>query len=91
MARATRFTAATLAVPATLTTTTLAATARATALRATLLIPARILVRLVLTGLAAFRARRVRTFLDLELRRRRELDRALQQLLDVLEQRHFIR
>jgi len=52
--------------------------------------PARILVRLVLTRLATFGARRVGPFLDLELRRGRELDAALQQLLDIAQQRHFI-
>lgn len=66
-------------------------TAATTTVRAAMLGPAaRILVRGVLARLAAFRARRVRPFLDLELRRRREFDRALQQLLDVPQQRDFI-
>ena len=47
--------------------------------------PARIPVRLVLTGLAAFGARRVGTFLDLELRWLDEIDLALEQLLDVAQ------
>lgn len=53
--------------------------------------PPWILVRLVFTGFAAFRARYVRTLADLEFRRRREFDRALEQLLDVPQQRHLVR
>lgn len=52
---------------------------------------ARILVRLIFAGLGAPGARRVGTFLDLELRRRRELHLALEHLFDIPEQRHFIR
>ena len=63
----------------------------ATATTAAMLGPsARILVWCVLTGLATFGARRVRAFLHLELRRGRELHRALEQLLDVPEQRHLV-
>ena len=71
---------------ATLTTaSTMPAAAPAT--RATMFRPsARILMRLVLARFGAVRTRRVSTFLDLELRRRRELHLPLEHLLDVLEQ-----
>ena len=59
--------------------------------RAALGMPSWILVRSVFAGFTALRARRVRAFLDLELRRRRELHAALQQLLDVPEVGDFVR
>src|SRR5204862_1769205 len=46
---------------------------------------ARILVRLVLTRLAAFGARRMGPFLDFELLRLDEIDLELEQLLDVAQ------
>ena len=52
--------------------------------------PARILVRLVITG-TRFRTRRMRAFLDFELRRRHEFDLALEHFLDVAQQSHLIR
>lgn len=58
---------------------------------ATLRTATRILVRLVLARIAALGARRVCTFLDLELWRRREFHRALEQLLDVAQQRYLVR
>jgi len=78
--------------PAAAMLATAPAAVRATTARAAMLgLPARILVGLVLTRLAALGPRHVRPFLDLELRRRRELDGALEQLLDVLEQRCLVR
>ena len=87
MTRATGFTATATMMPATALATAALAAAGATMLRTT----TGILVRLVFARLAAFRAGRVRALRDLEFGRRGELDRALEQLLDVLEQRHFIR
>ncbi len=50
----------------------------------------RILVRLILARFGALGARRVSALGDLELRRHRELNGALQQLLDVTQQRRLV-
>lgn len=80
-------TAARRAARAAATPSTATATATAPILGAT----TRILVGSVFTRLATFAARCMRALFDLELRRRQELDRALQQFLDVSQQRNFVR
>jgi len=72
-------------LPSTALATVLATLTRAAMLRT----PARILVRLVLTG-TRFRSRRVRTLFDFELRCRYEFHLALEHLLDVAQQSHLI-
>lgn len=70
------------------TATTSATTAATAAMFGT---ATRILVRRILAALAALRARRMGAFFDFERRRRQELDCTLQQLLDVTQQRDFVR